>query len=269
MATIFERVPLSGENCLILDSKESLSYPFDLGNWERIRVGVALSLTSWSQLNGGIEPEQIENAGRYDYTRSFYFGIKTNNESYPDSNKCSYIGVGSENVAPPYYNNSPLTLYTYNNGQTCEIYYAVPVIVPSGNFNEQPAYTNYTQIKLPPTINQSGLNSYFCNMFCLEIKIKNRGTSNQSYSIAMKFHQNDAESQANGAPPFALNFPSLSQMRKDLANIAFTSSPDTGYFTSTFNNSGTPAPIPDALYIHNPFLFNRLRVHGILIEKYS
>jgi hypothetical protein len=62
---------------------------------------------------------------------------------------------------------------------------------------------------------------------------------------------------------------SLSQMRKALADIVFTSSPDTGYFTSTFNNSGIPAPIPDSLYIHNPFISNRLRVHGILIEKYS
>jgi hypothetical protein len=267
MATIFERIPLSGENCLILDSKESLSYPFDLGDWERIRIGVAFSLTNLSQLNGGVEEELIENTQRYDYTRSFYFGIKTNNESYPDSNKCSYIGVGSENLAYPYSSYNPFRLYIYN--ETCYIYYTVPVILPSGNFNDQPVYSNYNTIRLPSIFNQSGSNSYFCNMFCLEIKIKNRGTSNQSYSIAMNSYENDYQSQINGAPPFALNFPSLSQMRKALADIVFTSSPDTGYFTSTFNNSGIPAPIPDSLYIHNPFISNRLRVHGILIEKYS
>jgi hypothetical protein len=269
MATIFERVPASGEKCLVLDSKEFLLYPFDLGDWERIRIGVALSLTNSSQLNGGLEKESIKDLQRYDYTRSFYFGIKTNNEFYPDPNKCSYIGVGSENLAFPYYSSNDFKLEFYNDSQTCDIYYTVPVIMPSGNFNDQAPYSNYKIIRLPFTFNQSGLNSYFCNMFCLEIKIKNKGTSNQSYSIIMESNINDYESQINGAPAYAINFPSLSQMRKTLANVVFNPSPDTGYFTSTFNNSGTPSPIPDAFFISNPFLFNRLRIHGILIEKYE
>ena len=66
-----------------------------------------------------------------------------------------------------------------------------------------------------------------------------------------------------------LQFPSLQNMKIAIARMIGYTFDLTGFFTSTYNNSGVPAPIPDAFYISNPFNLNRLMIHNILIEKYA
>jgi len=263
MATIFERVPASGEKCLILDSKESLTYPFDFGDWEEIVVCAALSLTDEFSSNGVAQEERLNNVKLTDYSSSMYFGIKSNNQFYPDPQKCSYIGIG------PYQSYQPDAIKVEQDNNYWKIKYSdgfSPLVVPSGAINSQPLTYAFLDMVLPSTFNQTGSNTNFCNLCGLKIRIKNKGTSNQSYSVAM--YRNT--SQQNSFYPSLENMRSISKnLINQLEGIEFTPTPDTGFFTTTFNNSGIPAPIPDAFYLYNPFILNRLRVHGILIEKYS
>jgi hypothetical protein len=264
MATIFERVSVSGHKCLILDPKESLIYPFDFGEWEEIRVGVALSVTNISGFNQPLQDESILNIYQEDYTNNFYLGIKSNNESYPNINSCSYIGIGPRVT----YSGEVTDLYARNLGFGCLLgYYSSDLpsvyswIMPSGatgyNYLNN---INGGNLYLPPVFNQTGTDTYFCNLFGMNIKIKDKGTSNQSFSFSIY--------QTYALEDF-FPFPSLANMRSTLTTATMGNNIVTGYFTSTYNNTGVPAPIPDAFYISNPFNLNRLRIHNILIEKYA
>jgi len=265
MAIIFEKVPASGEKCLILEHGESLVYPFNISDWEEIRVAVALSLTNSYQSNGAIQNETIDYINRYDYTKNLYIGIKSNNEFYPNPQKCSYIGVGSESEMGPYYSTYNIDIQV-NSGAYVNITNTVPIIMPSGSANV-PFSTYIQNTLLPDEFYQSGSGLYFCNLFFLKIKIKDKGKPNQSYYFATQNHDRDIVND-NSMPIYSTQFPSLEQMRKFLSNSYFPSF-NTGYFTSNLTSSGIPSPIPDAFYISNPFILNRIRIHGILIEKYA
>jgi hypothetical protein len=267
MAIIFEKVPASGQRCLILESGESLVYPFNISDWEEIRVAVALSLTNSYQLNGAIQNETISDINRYDYIKNLYIGIKSNNEFYPNSQKCSYIGIGSYSEMGPYYSSYGYNInIQVNTGAYVNITNTFPIIMPSGSANV-PSSTYNQDILLPDEFYQSGSGLYFCNLFFLKIKIKDKGRPNQSYYFAIENHDRDIANDYS-LPVYSTQFPSLEQMRKFLSNADFPSF-DTGYFTSNLTSSGIPSPIPDAFYISNPFISNRIRIHGILIEKYA
>jgi hypothetical protein len=267
MAIIFDRVPASGHKCLVLEPKESLVYPFDFGDWEEIRIGVALSLANVSGFDQPLQDESIVGIYKEDYAKNFYLGIKSNNEFYPNKDSCSYIGIGPRISSL----GESINLYASIGYYTNYIgYFNAGVsasIIPSGatGYNFDFSYNNLSTITMPSPFTLTGelklLDTYFCNAFGIKIKIKDKGTSNQNFSITM-FNNNDQQDDL-------LQFPSLQNMKVALGRMIGSSNELTGFFTSTYNNSGVPAPIPDAFYISNPFNLNRLMIHNILIEKYA
>ena len=265
MAIIFDRVPASGHKCLVLEPKESLVYPFDFGDWEEIRIGVALSLANVSGFDQPLKNEEIYISSEEDYEKHFYLGIKSNNEFYPNKNSCSYIGIGE-----PIYNSGQSSTVNINSESYNTYAYIVynnsnvyASIIPSGATGYNFQFSQYVSsaIMLPSAFNQTGLNTYFCNIFGIRIKIKDKGTVNQNFSFTM-FDNFDQQNDL-------LQFPSLQNIKIAISKMIDYSAELTGFFTSTYNNSGVPAPIPDAFYISNPFNLNRLMIHNILIEKYA
>jgi len=104
MATVFQKT--TSDKCLILDAKEALIYPFDVGNWTEIRMAVGLSLTTAASNNG---TAIAENNSFTTASSGFYFGIKnSSNANLPgvtgaiyagsvstaDGNAVSFVNVG-------------------------------------------------------------------------------------------------------------------------------------------------------------------------------
>lgn len=90
MAIVYEKIP-DVDQCVILDNREAVLYPFDLGDWSEIRIGVMMSLIGNSSDNViGV----IEDIGSNPVPQDkAYFGIKSSGQSYPLQDDICFVGI--------------------------------------------------------------------------------------------------------------------------------------------------------------------------------
>lgn len=90
MATIYEKT--ANDNCLILDTREALVYPFDFGDdWSEIRIGAIVSVTTNTGDNQ-VGVTEFFSAPTNTNDR-MYFGLKDGSERLPHDGGTSFIGM--------------------------------------------------------------------------------------------------------------------------------------------------------------------------------
>jgi len=241
MATIFQKLPASGENCIILEPKESLIYPFEFGNWNEIRITTTFSCTSLSDNNASwVNNDSVSYVSGQNQTNAFLYGICSS--GFIPERTGTFIGCGPDGVS------RSLIITNFSNGiffGGVNTYYAGTIfnniIRSAGSIG---AFSFSTQVETSGVANYAGYSS-------IGIKISNRGNSNQSYAVA----------ERGGGSITDVSIPKLRQYSSQIL--------ESDYLTGVFTSDGVALPIPDRLFIYCPLQQNRLRVHSIVIEKYA
>jgi hypothetical protein len=261
MATIYNKT--ATDTCIILEPREVLYYPFNVGSYQTIRAGLYLSATSTSGSNT-IYPypyyENIDsnslfgnvfigfaksgigmNYGLPGQTGLVYCGLKNNGYAQ------SYIG---KNVANPSDNNKISfdgNLDNYNIGYNLTHYLSSgQSTMLNSTFSNN---TTGTQIYLA---NDPSLTTGYVGYYGLEFNL----ISNQ-FQLSIS---NDSNFTTNT---------NITGLRSKLATFPNRQLIGSGYFTSGFNNSSNLIDRPDSLLLYFPFYLNRIRVHEIMIERYQ
>lgn len=251
----------TGDNCLILDSRERLIYPFNIGNYSEIRFGIIFSYAPVSGSNGEVTQETFTVKSP---TQAMYIGYcnyNTGTLSFPgQSNGYDFIGMSSMNT----FDKS--MQFMVNEGGKINYY--------GGGEGPPPFYRNYTPflktcqtgyVNLSPytTFSSSenlGINPYsgvygetkFSSYFGMRLVL-----NSNTYSI-QTFSDNSSSNDTSNL-----------YLRTGVNVMPNISSAITGFFTSGDANSSDIMFKPNSIYIYNPLLQNRMRIHNILVERYA
>jgi len=253
MATIFEKLPASGDRCLILEPKEAYVQPFDLGDWTRVRFGFMGSYTSLGDSNANAVNEN-SSFSVANSLNGFYCGISTQNATP------FRTGVFLGRCPPP--NSTTVALADLFG------YFIVGhLVVNTNNTSKGLSFNNdVTRVETGIFQNDQGFifpqsatgNDFIAMANGLEIEITNKNTDRQGFSVRAF------------QPSLAINNnTSINYLKSFLANPPTSFSSYTGMMTTGFATGTGPLDIPNQIYINSPFEINRLRIHSILIEKYA
>lgn len=307
MATIYRKInqhvyqPSGYDNTLILGQHESILYPFDFGDYNEIRMGVAWTITTWDDDNKSIGiANGTEGSFESTYTtshirQSFYAGFNNSSLSLPYSSGNTFLGIGiTTGIASYNY------LHTISPGGstpmwgiTCSSQSDIIVANNSylGTVHLLKAHNTYglsggklsqsvTQI---PTFNFPVTNS--AEQYGALTGI-NSGSSILNYgffSMRLAFSTND-----QGKTIYSLGLTSNRNLfspadvrlmdHTSNRNLKFFNSYptllghgpiQTGYWTDNFVSGGTNLAKPTAFFLFNPFANHRLRLHNLIAEKYA
>jgi hypothetical protein len=278
MARIFEKIPASGEKCLILDPREALVYPLAFGDWTEIRVSAAVSFTSISDDNG-IMPSGYVSAST-NAKNCFLFGlISGESGSLPFSNGTSYIGFGNPTGK---FLSTTSTDFAYNAITINNNFSPNPSVASklmdgfssvNDRFFENPFLTTGILSRFDTrffslstgnadadrfnSIMNFSLPTGYAKIIGARFELNNKGLSGQHFSIG--FFNNGANSSFTTFP--------IERLKQSNQNIGKNI---TGlYYNSNLTPTGSPISVPDKFIIQSPFQNSRLRIHALLIEKYQ
>lgn len=269
------------DRCVVLDPREALIYPFNLGSdWTEIRLGFTISATRSSgpnvvPTNETLAADAAKNAFYvglvgwtgdlnvlYDLPRLTgstlnnvnFLGVSSINRQDGSrlitntSNSVGYIGgvatLGGNGGTPMFISDSGNTHYVIN---------------PSTSTPN----TNSYIITLPQNVGSTGFTGFACQN-ALKIVINN---SNNQYQI----YCNVGTTVPN--IPFYTSAPTVESLRARMA--AFDSTLDTrnavasGYFTHNNLAAGVPQVKPSGVLFYFPFFNNQIRLHAIAVERYA
>lgn len=268
MAVIYEKYAPSGDNCLILGLKEALVYPFDVGDWNQLRVAVAYSLTTPNtpgELNNNNElvtsSDISVNTDGSAQTCMFFgltnaFGINNlGNSGY------NFVGIGT----PP------------NPGWGVRSASASIQMVSTQRTNSLVAFTTigsgwqHDPTNMNSTTAFSSLNPPY---FTLPSSLM---TGDETYAgvYSLRFYRNNPNQAFEN---FQLesytiyNIPNTTPEYLQLANSQSSTATHTGLRWNYERNidGGNPLPTPNNFIFYSPFTSDyRFRIHSILIEKYA
>lgn len=233
MATIFEKVPASGERCIILDPREGVLYSFDLGDWRQIRMGAFLSMTTINENNGPTSNETIapNGLGR----NQFYFGFKDSGLLVPVSTGSFFAGfVGSDNLST----NFDISTNSAIIGGTNMV-----STISGSSILSKIALSNVFRVG---TSGSSYFDTAYGQFNCVTI---NR---NANYTGIVQFNS----PSTNYQDVSLRNLRTLLDSSVTLNAIGLCAS---GYFPNSLNSA----------FIYSPFNENRIRVHALVVEKYA
>jgi hypothetical protein len=239
MPIIYEKLPASGERCLILNGNEALSYTFDFGDWKEIRLSAFVSLTS-TGLNDFPATETVITSG--DNARRYYFGFKTSGNDRPYDTGTMFVGIASTDT------NFSI------NGAFSDILAPGNGISRSGNVD--------LGFKAPSPnglafSHQSKLDTGFArfNMVVMTRRTEFSGTA--TFDSSYVYNNNTSSPRS----PYANTFTNVSvELLKSRSNTPIRE--DLNY-----SWSGYFPPELNTVYIYYPTGQNRLRIHAILCEK--
>jgi hypothetical protein len=237
-----------GLNSFVLEPREALFYPFDLGTgWITVRVGMYYN---WIGVSGNNSPFSTESIAAWKHSstnfkpnNNFYFGLTSDDALFPFQDGNTYIGICAPTSSSNFsLNNSHLSLSFH---------------IFSGK--------NYKQIQSPLNtyISEFGPTGYTGNhkvqtaFLGFELSIDK---ARSGYLITGSI-LGDTNSDA-------LTRHSLSHLRSDTINAGYSTTPSTGYLTNNFQSDGTVwDKIPNSLIVYSPFFFNRMRIFNIGVFK--
>lgn len=256
MATIFQKT--SSDNCIILAPRESLVYPFNLGNWSEIRLGGFFSYTSASGDNGtGISESFSSNGG----LTNLFFGIKDSGASVPFSSGTTFIGMTNN---PSTTNKTSLSnLYNPPFGSVAYITSA-----QSSDGNPIPTVSIVSGSNIVGSANGSAGSPSIAVMHSSGVGGVTGSSSYAMFNGLQIFY--DRTRNAVSGRLFQDNSYANGTSDVSITNLQskLLSMPNVGNFVATgvwdFNT-----PIPNALYLYNPFLSNRIRLHSLLVDRYA
>ncbi len=248
-------------NALVLNTKEGLLYPVNLGSWTEVRIGLFIGLTNSSSTNAQYTAETLSaNAP----SNGFYCGMVTNlnpDNLLPYGNNQQFIGIGTPTgvggvtwntqVATNRISNSAGTsllnvfMTTSGNAQ-----YAQDAVQPGTNAS---AY----RIFLPDLVEASGDANFAC-FYGIKFNLVNAGTTSQCFTVSTS---NASEAKYTNV--------SIDNLRSLMANFDSPATV-TGLRWNNQGNfpTGVPSALPSGILIFSPLFQNRLKIYAIDIEKY-
>ncbi len=259
MATIITKT--TSGSALVLNSKEALLYPFNLGNWTQIRFGMFVGATSSNDTNSQYSNEQLNcNAPQ----NGFYFGLVTNidpNNLLPYGDTQNFIGVGAPtgvagSVGTIAINDNRINSQAGNGNLSAFVTVSGKFQVFQDGLNAGSS-ANVHKIYLPDKVNITGAVG-FAGFYGVKITINNAGSTFQTFDIATS---DNSEAQYTDI--------SIDNLRNQLSNF---NSPNT---TTGFRwnsqmsiTGGTPLPLPSGLLLFCPLSQNRIKTFCLDIDKY-
>lgn len=249
MATIFQKaLPVSGENCLILNQGEALIYPFSVGSWTELRIGAFFSFTTASSDNATWSDETSN------YTASkngFFWGIKDSGISLPISSGASFIGLGINTSFAGATHVVTASQYVDGAAPGSNFYqlFSTGTVVTGQTIGG-------TRLYLASATQQTGTTA-FASYNGIKIQITGLGTAGQSVRLS------------SSVDSLYTNDTSEVNLRQKLSAFAGSATSTFAYFTSGFVGGSGPLTLPSSLFLYSPFFNNRVRVHSLVVEKYA
>jgi hypothetical protein len=233
MATIFAID--TGKNSLVLGPREALSYPFNVGNWSELRIGMLYTMVSASNFNSNYLPETVANNA---ITSRFFYGIKnSSNTDLPGVSGVSFIGLSNLGSAPSIAcNPADISFGTF----------AMKMITPDlGQTNETTTLPQDNWVAVPGSTYGFWGMQYFYN---------------SGNNIVSGRRINDVGGQSNS---------SLTYLRQRMSALPNPSIYVTGFFSQNGTPAGSGYSLPDAFYFRMPFYSNSFRIANLCVERYA
>lgn len=256
MATIYTHITGggTGDNCLILDSKERLIYPFNVGDYSEIRFAMVFSYAPITGSNGVLTSESFAVTSP---SQAYYFGLcnyNTGTTAFPGQpGGFDFIGACNNAAAPS-------TIFDTVGSNQIRYY--------GGGDANNIGYVKSCQTGF--LVNGAHPNFGTQSLFAISPNTGVYGETNFSSYFGFRFLLNgNVHSLQSFYNPVSTSGTSNAYLRAAANALTNLGSAITGYYTSG-NNSGTNAMVkPNAIYIYNPLLQNRMRIHNILVERYA
>lgn len=236
-------------HCWIIGPQESITYPFNLGNFREIRMGGFFSVVSSG--TGNFNSIYNIDTGHTNCPQgTFYVGFKDSGNSLPGLGGSSFVGIGKKST-------DSTCLIT--NVLPSASYLGFGVTNGAGNFTTIDTLGNTiffnSQAQAGIQITTGNLDSNFASFWGISLGIINNVFTGMALFDSTNFYTDVSTgnlSRLINNPPNVSNF-------------------ITGFFTTgNVNTTGFASfPIPQALYIYFPYLNNQLRIHALDVERFS
>jgi hypothetical protein len=247
MSFIYEKLPASGEKCLILEPREALFYPFDFGTgWSEIRLGTVNSFTDLTE-NGTFTTDSCVTSVP---GNGFYYGFvySPNNELPFTKDVIAFVRADLTGVAT----TVALNTSTSNvRGSSAEKLFVSGTSVRGSVYQFAVSMMGGTAASSSGSGNFAGAN--VCRLII-----------NQT-SKTFSFNDNGGI----GLVTYPSNNTSTSRLRSSMSAFSFTPIAITGYYTVDGTSGTDILPLPNKALIYSPFLNNRLRIHNLVVERYA
>jgi hypothetical protein len=250
MSFIYEKLPASGEKCLVLEPKEALFYPFNFGSdWTTLRLG---TVSSFAGVNDPNERFVAETQSTRYPSCNFYYGfVYSPNNNIPYSENVVFVGISSRTGVSDTVSLGSSTINITSS--TNKSIVAINSLI-TGN-----AFSNSTQMFQGVNIDSATGTGAFASANQLELHIN---TTSKTF-----------RARANMGSVLSANYPSSNTstnlLRSSMSAFSFSSFDTiTGFYTSNFTETGDLLPFPDKVLIYSPFIQNRIRIHNLIVERY-
>lgn len=255
MATIVTGFNRTGA-MIILDPRERLLYPFNLGEYSEVRFGM---LYSWTAATGDNITPQSDRAYATTPIGYSYMGFSNFNSGtvqFPiQTSGFDFIGiVGSSqdvNNSPGVTNNS--TTLTYPGGQGSAGNFCLGYRTDQGGSSSSSA-ANVFNTNTIFNVTVAGSTGTLAGSMGMRLSFP----TSTGYSFNM-FYNNGSTAEVLLAN---LRTGVAAQMETQTSNYV-------GYFTTGGAATGYGMSKPNSIYIYNPMLNTRMRIHALLVERYA
>lgn len=246
MSTIFQKT--ATDICQVLDSREGLTYPFDLGNWSEIRVGVELSYIATTGAGYNTPPVSDETQGGTTLTNAFLMGFRNTGTLFPDTVNGLHIGFVPAN---------PETMSVSEGRIRQASFSRLPIGIVLGAVS---AISN-TLDSTSRTVYIGGSSASAATQYAAQhgfrVRLTGQGSSGQ-------FMQLDT---FNNTTNYVT--PSVTGLRQFLSTAAASVSGAYYPLTSGFVYPAGPLTFPNAFFLYAPFLSGSIRIHTIVADRYA
>ena len=239
MAKIYKKtISVGTDNCLILGPQEAYQADFNIGSWTSMYLAYLTSIVGLSDDNGSALTESLPDlASRY-----MYCGLKTNDGNLPGSTVGSnWVGLQSQTPANNNFNPSN-GLINYGTSSSPYLYTSQPTVGVGTTLSSISAIDGGAPIGSTSTPG---------------------ATTNYLYGRAMRITKASGSSTAIAVA--SVLYPSISD--PTYATLRAWASNATWVNSQTISSAAIT--IPDSIFIYNPFIQNRLRIHAVVVEKLS
>jgi hypothetical protein len=247
MATKF--VKASVDDTIVLAPNQIFRRKFNLGtDWTRMRMIVWMSMTDVSGDDVTATTETFGNAAAID---RFALGIAklSTSDLIPGQAGINFAG----------WHNHLAENCRFTAGSPSSITFADAATNGNGGVtigtvrNTASSNSNVHPLQLPTAAQMAG-SSTWCMPWGLDIEILDRGGATQQIKIYTT--QSDLSVAVGAVSEAGVS-----------ASLAAMSPQATAFITANFHITGTPADIPDSVYIRSPFVNNSLRIHAYGVKR--
>ncbi len=235
MATIYTKPTTVGnENCIILDYRQGLRYPFNIGDWNRIRCSMVWSYTAGNNNDNmdGFGPALVTPNNVED---RFFFGLKKYSLKFPQADDSEYF-LGLSNSGVSSFINFPVS--AFGTGTEHGTIMNLGVRHPNETFSG--TTLSYSQCE----VYQFDDTSNFAAIICFDLTLINKGLSNQK--INLKYAKQ-----------------SITDTSKSNIESIMGSASYTDYGDLDFNYNGVAYDSPNSFFIYTPYGNIRTRLFSL------